>query len=78
MHVTAGRDAKTYHLAGLFRWDHLSDEAAREVSRDCHDIAQRMVNCLQDGEELWAGLRKLVEAKDCFVRQCIDDNMRTV
>lgn len=28
---------------------------------------------LSDGPELTAGLRKLLEAKDCFVRQAIKD-----
>lgn len=31
-----------------------------------------MVDQLPDGPELTAGLRKLLEAKDCFVRAALD------
>ena len=37
-----------------------------------HDLAEAMVNALPDGPELTAGLRKLLEAKDCFVRAALD------
>jgi hypothetical protein len=35
--------------------------------------AQAYVAILEDGPELTAGLRKLREAKDCFVLQSLDD-----
>ncbi|PRY56421.1 hypothetical protein B0I28_10970 [Glycomyces artemisiae] len=31
-----------------------------------------MIAALPDGPELTAGLRKLLEAKDCFVRAALD------
>jgi hypothetical protein len=35
--------------------------------------AQSLVDLLEDGPELSAGLRKLLEAKDCLVRQGLKD-----
>lgn len=39
-----------------------------EVAEKFWQAAVDMVNTLQDGPELTAGLRHLMEAKDCFVR----------
>jgi hypothetical protein len=50
-----------------FQWNHLPPELA-EVSRPCADLAQQMVDRLPVCAETMIGLRKLLEAKDCFVR----------
>jgi hypothetical protein len=50
----------------FFTYEHLQ-EPMREVSKQICDLAERL-NCLPDGPEKSAGLRKLLEAKDCFVR----------
>lgn len=50
-----------------FDYKHLPDEL-QETSRLCHDLAGQMEVSLPDGPEKSAGLRKLLEAKDCFVR----------
>jgi hypothetical protein len=42
---------------------HLAD-----VSRPCGELAEHMENTLPDNAEKSAGLRHLLEAKDCFVR----------
>lgn len=62
-----GRHPATVHLARLFSYEHLSYQLI-ETSRPCHDLAELMIHQLPDGPELTAGLRKLLEAKDCFVR----------
>jgi hypothetical protein len=49
-----------------FEFRHLKDEQ-RLISEPFHNIAHEMANTLE-GPELTAGLRKLLEAKDCFVR----------
>lgn len=36
-------------------------------------MAELQVGRLDDGQELSAGLRRLLEAKDCFVRQAVID-----
>ena len=44
-----------------------------DVSIRCADLRDNLLEQLQDGPELTAGLRKLLEAKDCFVRQALID-----
>lgn len=53
-----------------FNYRHLPPPLAA-VSRRCYDVAIVMAREL-DGPELTAGLRKLLEAKDCFVRAALD------
>jgi hypothetical protein len=62
------RHPGTQQLARWFSYDHLPAGEPKAVSSYCHDLAQVMINNLPDGPELTAGLRKLLEAKDCFVR----------
>jgi hypothetical protein len=49
-------------------------EMLRDVSKRFYDVANEMYWALKDGPELTAGLRKLLEAKDCFVRQALVDS----
>ncbi len=62
-----GRHPGTVGLARFFAYDHLP-EHLQAYSRPAHDLAEEMIRLLPDGPELTAGLRKLLEAKDCFVR----------
>jgi hypothetical protein len=66
----ANRHPGTVHLLGFFEYEHLP-ERLREVSAPCVQLADDMVRSLPDGPELTAGLRKLLEAKDCFVRAAL-------
>lgn len=50
-----------------FDYVHLPDRL-QVVSKPFHDLAHKMVAEMQEGPELDAGLRKLLESKDCFVR----------
>ncbi len=43
------------------------------VSQKCWGLAQTMLGMLEDGPELTAGLRKLRDARDCFVIQALHD-----
>jgi hypothetical protein len=43
-----------------------------EVAAVDEELALGLLHVLPDGPELWAGLRKLLEAKDCFVRASVD------
>lgn len=57
-------------LLGWFGYEQLR-APQQEVSKPCHDLATDMAERLQNsrhGAEVTAGLRKLLEAKDCFVR----------
>lgn len=66
-----GRHPSTREIARFFAYDHLPEGLLRETSQRCHAFAMGMIERLPDGPELTAGLRKLLEAKDCFVRQAL-------
>lgn len=60
----------TSAILEFFAFDHLP-EPQRDISRECAMLAHTMAGELGDtahGAELTTGLRKLLEAKDCFVR----------
>jgi len=65
-----GRNAATVNVAQFFEFDHLPFDL-REVSVDCSRLAHAMIARLPDSPELTVGLRKLLEAKDCFVRAAV-------
>lgn len=50
-----------------FKYEHLP-ENLQEVSKPVAELAELMEKMLPDGPEKSAGMRKLLEAKDCFVR----------
>lgn len=50
-----------------FDYLHLPENLQR-ISKPIHELAHAMVETSKDNHELNAGLRKLLEAKDCFVR----------
>jgi len=50
-----------------FSYEHLPLQL-QAVSKPMHDLAHQMEEMLPDGPEKSAGMRKLLEAKDCFVR----------
>lgn len=50
-----------------FAYEHLPQHL-QEVSKAIGDVARQMNDQLPEGAEKSAGLRKLLEAKDCFVR----------
>ena len=51
-----------------FEYEHLRDEELKKVSKYCANLARWMEDQLEPGPEKSAGMRKLLEAKDCFVR----------
>lgn len=64
------RHPSVAHFAPLFAYDHLPERLQR-VSRPCAALADEMLRALPDGPELTVALRKLLEAKDGFVRQAV-------
>ena len=56
-----------------FKWEHLPADL-REVSFPMAMVAKEMDRELPDCAEKIAGLRKLLEAKDCFVRARLEVN----
>ncbi len=71
MQYLDGRHPATTGITRYFAYEHLKTPL-RGVSQQCHDLAEQMIANLPDGPELTAGLRKLLEAKDCFVRAALD------
>lgn len=59
-------------IARYFSYEHLPVGGLQEVSRLCAHLARTLDGLLPDGPEKSAGLRKLLEAKDCFVRAALD------
>jgi hypothetical protein len=53
-----------------FSYEHLPEQL-QKVSKPLSDLAHMMEEMLPDGPEKSAGMRKLLEAKDCFVRASI-------
>jgi hypothetical protein len=66
----AGRHVSTASIVRHFAWAHLPGHL-QDVSRPVGELALAMAGRLPDGPELTAGLRKLLEAKDCFVRAAL-------
>jgi len=63
-------------LKSILRWfdfGHLPDGPIRDTSTLCHELAYKMADSLPSNPELVAGLRKLLEAKDAFVRSAVLD-----
>jgi hypothetical protein len=61
-----GRHPSTTSILQYFEWAHLPARL-QQISLPFGVLADRMVSELPDSPELSAGLRKLLEAKDCFV-----------
>jgi hypothetical protein len=55
----------------FFKYDHLP-EHLQKVSKPFGELAEKMNVELPDGAEKSAGLRKLLEAKDCMVRASME------
>jgi hypothetical protein len=53
-----------------FEYKHLPQKL-QEVSAPICELAEKMELALPTGAEKSAGLRKLLEAKDCFVRTLV-------
>lgn len=63
-------DQSTEALLAFFEYEHLPKHL-QSISESCHDLAHEMVETVREGTELTTGLRKLLEAKDCFVRAAL-------
>lgn len=64
----------TESILRYFEFTHLSGPL-QEVSQPFHALAHDLAARL-DGPELTAGLRKLLEAKDCCVRAALEPSFR--
>jgi hypothetical protein len=63
---------RTKHpLLQWFTFDHL-DAELQVTARRTYNLANRVDRTIPAGPEKDAGMRKLLEAKDCFVRAAIE------
>lgn len=65
-----GAHPSTAALLQYFDYEHLP-ENLQKVSKPVGDLARQMAEQVPTGPELTTGLRKLLEAKDCFVRAAL-------
>ncbi len=65
--TTGANTAKAAPILRYFAYEHLPPHL-QDVSRKFYDLAMSMDASLLDSAEKSAGLRKLLEAKDCMVR----------
>jgi hypothetical protein len=61
-----------HEILRYFGYAHLP-EALQEVAEPLYELAVQLDIKLPDGAEKSAGLRKLLEAKDCFVRSQLNN-----
>lgn len=61
----------TTTVGKYFAYSHLPAHL-QKISEPIGKLAEFMENTLPDGPEKSAGMRKLLEAKDCFVRSALD------
>ncbi|MEJ9080762.1 hypothetical protein WKY82_20300 [Gordonia malaquae] len=67
----ADRHPATEHLLSLFEMRRTDSADLDAIYAGFTQLAHDVANRLPDGPELTTGLRKLLEAKDCCVRQAI-------
>lgn len=65
------REPRMSPIIRYFAFSHLP-EKLQVVSRPIGELALQMEAEIPDGPEKSAGLRKLLEAKDCLVRAALD------
>ena len=58
------------HIMQYFEYKHLP-ENLQKVSKPFHELATTMEDSIPQGPEKTAGLRKLLESKDCMVRAAL-------
>lgn len=67
---TMGPHPAIDHIMQFFSYEHLP-ERLQAVSRPFGELAEKLCEELPSNPELTAGLRKLLEAKDCCVRALV-------
>lgn len=71
--IWSNRHPSVSHFKESFAYDHLPNNL-QLVSKQFYITAVSLIAMLSDGPELSTALRKLVEAKDCAVRQAVSDS----
>lgn len=61
------RNPAVQHIVKFFEWEHLPTHL-QAPSKAVATLVEELLEYVPENPELTAGLRKLLEAKDCFVR----------
>lgn len=70
--MSQGRHPSTAHMLKMLEPNpNLKDGLAKSIADDLYTVAVDISANLKDSPELTAGLRHLLEAKDCFVRSAV-------
>lgn len=64
------RHSSVEAVTRFFEHEHLP-EPLKFIAHKCSALKDDMLDAIDDDPELTAGLRKLLEAKDCFVRATV-------
>jgi hypothetical protein len=67
----SNRDAELAEIAYFFAFDHLPEGDLTDLASIIANHALWIATVLPDSNELNVGMRKLLEAKDCFIRAAI-------
>lgn len=68
--MTSKTDYRPAPILAFFSYEHLP-ERLQAVSKPICELAKQLDSTLPSSAELSAGLRKLLEAKDCLVRAAL-------
>ncbi|MEQ1675090.1 MAG: hypothetical protein ABL876_00235 [Chitinophagaceae bacterium] len=70
--ITNGRNIAIVNIMEFFTFEHIQNPDLQDVAGACAQFACDILSLIEtDSAELTTGLRKLLEAKDCFVRAAI-------
>ena len=58
----------------FFKFDHLPHNKMREIAQQIANLANLLEETIPESPEKSVGMRKLLEAKDCFVRAVLETN----
>jgi hypothetical protein len=74
--VYGDRHPSTLHMLRMLQPNTNLPDHLYQIATDIQDLAANLLisHDLNDGPELTTGLRKLLEAKDCFVRASLDSD----
>lgn len=70
LNMTKAKIKFTHPLIKYFDYDHLPQKL-QLVVKPIHDLAKKLDSDLDAGPEKDEGFRKLLEAKDCFLRAAL-------
>lgn len=73
--TTDNRHPSVTSVTRFFEFNHLP-EPLLNVAISCAALKDNILDLIEDDPELTVGLRKLLEAKDCFVRAAVAQENR--